>query len=160
VTRPFRFERRFRFDVPPDRLWAAMADTDRYPEWFPWLRGYGGGELAPGLVTTFEVSPPLPYRLALSVEVHEVVPGVLVDGVVGGDLSGPARVEVAAHGAGSTARLSWQLELTRPPLRRLARVARPLMVAGHHLVVAVGVRRFRRRALGERRGARGATRPR
>jgi hypothetical protein len=43
--------------------------------------------------------------------------------------------------------LTWSLELQRPGLVRLARVARPVMVAGHDLVVAMGIRQFRRAAL-------------
>jgi hypothetical protein len=93
------------------------------------------------------VRPPLPYRLAISVDVREVVEARVVDGIVDGDLSGPARLEIAAVGGGSEARLTWDLELSRPSLRRLERVARPAMVWGHDVVVAVGVRRFRRRAL-------------
>lgn len=103
--------------------------------------------LAAGTTATFEVRPPLPYRLAVTVDVREVVPHRLVDGVVGGDLSGPARLEISRRGDGSEARLTWELELTRPNLRRLERLGRPAMVWGHDVVVAVGVRRFRRRAL-------------
>ena len=91
--------------------------------------------------------PPLPYRLSVSVDVHEVVPNERVTGLVGGDLSGPARLEVRAVGSGSEARLTWDVELTRPGLRRLERVARPAMEWGHDVVVGIGVRRFRRRAL-------------
>jgi uncharacterized protein YndB with AHSA1/START domain len=147
MTRPFRFDRRFPFDVPVDRLWEAVADTERYPEWFPWLARYDGGPLRAGTTTTFEVRPPLPYRLAITVDVRRVVPCELVEGFVGGDLAGPARLEVCGDGDASEARLTWELELTRRSLRRLERVARPVMVWGHDAVVAMGLRRFRRRAL-------------
>lgn len=103
--------------------------------------------LLAGRTATFEVRPPLPYRLAISVDVEEVEPCSLVVGSVGGDLTGPARLEIAAAGVGSEARLTWELELTRPSLRRLERVARPAMVWGHDVVVGVGVRRFRGRAV-------------
>lgn len=147
MTRPFRFDRRFRFDVPADRLWAAIADTGRYPRWFPWLARFDATSLATGEVVTFQVRPPLPYRLDLTVEIDDVVDGSLVSGLVGGDLRGPARCEIAGADGGSEARLTWDLELVRPSLRRVERVARPAMVWGHDAVVAVGVRRFRHRAL-------------
>ena len=133
--------------MPPERLWAALSDTSRYPRWFPWLAAYDAGPLRAGTTATFVVRPPLPYRLRLVVDVREVVEGAVVDGVVGGDLSGPARLEVEPEGEGSAARLTWSLELQRPSLRRLERLARPAMVWGHDAVVAVGLRRFRRLAL-------------
>jgi uncharacterized protein YndB with AHSA1/START domain len=134
--------------VPPERLWSALADTSRYPEWFPWLHAYDAGPLQAGTTARFVVRPPLPYRLTVAVDVHRVEEGSVVEGTVGGDLAGPARLEVSPDGEGSAAHLTWEVELTRPSLRRLERVARPAMVWGHDTVVAVGLRRFRRRALG------------
>lgn len=83
----------------------------------------------------------------MSVDVHEVVPCERVAGLVRGDLSGPAQLELRPAGAGSEARLTWDVELTRVGLRRLERIARPAMEWGHDVVVGVGVRRFRRRAV-------------
>lgn len=133
--------------MPPELLWSALADTSRYPDWFPWLEAYDAGPLRAGTTARFVVRPPLPYRLVVSVDVLRVEDGSVVEGTVGGDLSGPARLEVSPDGEGSAARLAWEVELTRPSLRRLERVARPAMVWGHDTVVAVGLRRFRQRAL-------------
>jgi len=77
----------------------------------------------------------------------EVEPLVAVVTQVAGDLRGPARLDVAPDPAGSTARLSWSLELGNPVLSRLARVGRPVMAWAHDVVVALGVEQFRRRAL-------------
>ena len=139
---PFRFDRTWRFDVPVDRLWDALADTSRFPEWFPWLEADDLGPLKSGTVARFRVDPPLPYRLNLSVAILDVVPQESVATQVSGDLSGPARLEVEADGETSTARLEWSLVVRRPALVVLERIARPVMVWGHDAVVSRGLERF------------------
>lgn len=71
----------------------------------------------------------------------------LVAARVGGDLEGPARLELAPCDGGSEARLVWSLVLRRPLLIATERVARPAMVWGHDRIVGVGLRQFRDRAL-------------
>jgi hypothetical protein len=149
VPAPFSFDRRWRFAVPVGDLWAAVADVDRFPRVWSWLDGFSADGLHAGAEARFTVRPPLPYRLHVRVSVDEVEPERLVAVQVGGDVAGPARLELAPldGGATSEARLSWRLELQRPSLRRLERVARPAMVWGHDWVVGVGVRQFERRGL-------------
>jgi hypothetical protein len=139
---PFRFDRTWRFDVSDDRLWDAVSDTSRFPEWFPWLEADHLGPLTTGTVARFRIDPPLPYRLNLVVSVVAVEEGRSVDTEVSGDLVGPARLEVAPDGDGATARLVWSLVVQRPALSLLERVARPVMVWGHDAVVSRGLDRF------------------
>jgi hypothetical protein len=140
---PFHFDRTWRFDVTDDRLWDAVSDTTRFPEWFPWLEADHLGPLTTGTVARFRIDPPLPYRLNLIVSVLAVEEGRSVDTEVSGDLAGPARLEVAPTDDGATARLVWSLVVQRPALTLLERVARPVMVWGHDAVVARGLDRFR-----------------
>ena len=142
APRPFTFDRAWTFDVPVERLWAAVADTSRFGDWMPWLEADHLGPLLPGTVASFAVDPPLPYKLQLTVAVQHVEPGAVVETVVSGDLVGPARLEVAGRGAGSSARLAWSLEVRRRLLVVGERVARPVMVWGHDAVVAKGLDRF------------------
>ena len=139
---PFHFDRTWRFDVPVERLWDAVSDTTRFPEWFPWLDADHLGPLVPGTVARFRVDPPLPYRLNLTVSVLEVEDGRSVDTHVSGDLAGPARLEVEPDGDSSSARLAWSLIVQRPALRVVERLARPVMVWGHDAIVARGLQRF------------------
>lgn len=85
--------------------------------------------------------------LTVDLLVVDVVPESLVDVIVSGDLAGPARLEVEASPAGSTARLAWELDVRRPVLRLAAGVARPVLQWGHEWVVSNGVEQFRRDAL-------------
>ena len=145
---PFEFDRRWRFDVGVGELWDAVSRIEEFPRWWSWLDGFEADGLHPGATARFSVRPPLPYRLHVTVAVDEVDEGGLVAVTIGGDVAGPARLEVAPLGDGaSEARLVWTLRLQRPALVRLERIARPAMVWGHDTVVALGVRQFRRRAL-------------
>ena len=147
MSAPFRFDRSWRFDATADELWDALADTKAYPAVFSWLRDYEAGPLEAGTVATFRVRPPLPYSLHLVVTVVDVVDRRCVRTRVDGDVQGEADLAVASAGDGSTARLRWDLELVRPSLARVEPVARRPMIWGHDLVVALGVRQFRRKVL-------------
>jgi hypothetical protein len=147
VTAPFRFDRSWRFDVSLDELWSAIADTGAFPAIFSWLRDYEAGPLASGTVARFRVQPPLPYSLHLVVTVVDVVDRSLVRTRVDGDVRGSADLAVLGIDGGSQARICWELELVRPSLVRVEPILRPVMVAGHDVVVSAGVRQFRKRAL-------------
>lgn len=152
MGRGFRFDGRWVFPVPPGELWATLSRTDRFQEWWPWLRSLDSAGLAEGSVSDCVVRAPVPYSLRFRVTVLEVTPALSVDTRVSGDLEGPARLDIAAHPDGSEARLSWELELRSPLLRRLSRVGRPLMEWGHNWVVDTGVRQFRRAVFEGRSG--------
>jgi uncharacterized protein YndB with AHSA1/START domain len=148
VASPFRFDGRWVFPVAPGELWAVLSRTDRFREWWPWLRALDSDGLVEGSVARCVVRAPVPYSLRFQVAIETVDPEHVVAAHVSGDLEGPARLEVAAHPEGSEATLSWTLELRDPLLRVGSRAARPLMEWGHNWVVTTGVRQFRRRALG------------
>jgi len=147
VSAPFRYDRSFDFRVPPGELWSVLARTDRYPEWWPWLRSFDGAALEEGAVARCVVQGPLPYSLRFDVVVECVVPEERVVTQVRGDLAGPAVLELGARSDGSSARLTWTLELRDRLLRPLAMLTRPAMVWAHDRVIEVGLREFERVAL-------------
>jgi hypothetical protein len=147
VPDPFRFDRSFDLDASPVELWSVLSATDRYPEWWSWLRVFEAGELTQGTVARCVVRGPLPYTLRFDVDVERVVPHELIDTHVRGDLEGPARLEVTPRPGGCSARLVWTLQLRDTLLRPLAVVARPAMVWAHDRVIETGLREFERRAL-------------
>jgi uncharacterized protein YndB with AHSA1/START domain len=144
---PFRYDRSFEFDVAPRDLWSVLTQTDRYPEWWPWLRDFDRAEIEAGAVASCVVQGPLPYTLRFEVVVESVVPEERVATQVRGDLSGPAVLELTERPGGSSARLQWSLELRDRLLRPLSRVARPAMVWAHDRVIEIGLREFERVAL-------------
>jgi uncharacterized protein YndB with AHSA1/START domain len=146
-----RSDRRHRFDVDPDALWAAITSVEDFPAWWPWLRRFDGDRLAPGERWDCTVQPPLPYTLRFTLEIDEVAPAELVTARVSGDLAGEARLEVrdlsGADGPRSEIRLRSELEPTNRVLRTFASVARPVVRFGHDWVLDTGVQQFRSRGL-------------
>ena len=150
MSAAFRFDRRWSFDTNPADLWAVISRTEDFTTWWPWLRTFDVDALAEDATAQCVVQAPIPYRLRFTVHVRRVIPLELIDTVVSGDLAGPARLELAAQERGSTARLTWEVELRDPVLRLASRVARPIMEWGHNWVVETGVRQFQKRALGQK----------
>jgi len=121
--------------VAPDRLWAVLADVGDYPTFWPWLRSFDGRELAAGVVWRGQIDVAGPLRLPVAIHLDEVVPGRCIGAHLGGDLTGPARVDVTAAGAGSALHLTAALVPRRADLRSLTRWARPLAQASHDRVI-------------------------
>ena len=149
MSSAFVYDKTFSFEVSRDSLWDALNDTERFPEWWPWLRSFDatGSKLAPGTIAHCAVRAPLPYTLEFAVRVVDVVAGESIDTVVSGDLAGPARLVVAGDDGQSSARLTWSVQLQLPFLSAASRVARPVLLWAHDRVVSTGVEQFRDRAL-------------
>jgi hypothetical protein len=151
VPRPFVFDRTWVFGARPDEFFATVTQTDEFTEWWSWLRvfevdGVDAGGLRAGARARCVIQAPLPYALRLTITVEEVEIDALIATHVDSDLHGPARLEIAPHPDGCTARLVWSLELRDSVLRNVAIFARPAMVWAHDHVVAAGVAEFERRA--------------
>lgn len=142
-----RSDRRYRFPVEPEELWAVLTRTDEYRGWWPWLRHLDGAELVPGTEWGCVVQPPLPYVLRFTLCIVEVDVPRSVAAVVDGDLTGDARLDIAATGDGTELHLVSRLAPSNVVLRSVARLASPVARFGHDWVLDTGVRQFRERAL-------------
>jgi len=159
VPSPFRFDRAWHFEVTPDELWTTLSHTDRYREWWPWLRTFtldasnGNGSqdaLTTGRTAQLVIQAPLPYQLHCTVHVDDAVRNERLVTTVAGDLQGPARLELRAVDGGTEARLAWEFELRAPLLRTLAILGRPAMAWAHDRIVERGLVQFEGHALRER----------
>jgi carbon monoxide dehydrogenase subunit G len=143
------YEGRFRFAVPPAFMWSVLQRLDDFPRWWTWLHDFRaeGDGLTAGAVLRGTVTPPLPYRMSVRVDVERCIPARLVDASVHGDLEGDAhlRLEPDDGEAGTRADVAWALEMRQRPMRVAARVAHPLMRWGHDRVVDATVMGFRSR---------------
>ena len=89
-------DRRYRFALQPDALWSALDATDDYRRWWPWLRTFEADGLRAGDRWSCAVRPPLPYTLRFVIHLDDVDPPRLITAHVTGDITGEARVEIAA----------------------------------------------------------------
>ncbi len=143
----------FRFDLVPDDLWARLEEVDRFEGWWPWLSQFRleGEGLRPGSVLHGVVTPPLPYRMRLRVELVRCQRARAIDAQVGGDLVGPAALRLHPEGGGTRVEVTWTVKMQQPAMRMADRLAHPLLQWGHDRVVEVTVAGFRRRIDGSPR---------
>jgi carbon monoxide dehydrogenase subunit G len=140
------YRREFDFPVAPAEIWAAIEDADAFEAWWPWLREFtiDGGSIHTGSVLRGVVVPPLPYRMRLEIELVRCRRPGLIDARVHGDLEGEAHLRLGKSTGGTRVEVSWSLEMMQRPMRIASRVARPLLVRAHDVVVEVTVAGFRR----------------
>jgi carbon monoxide dehydrogenase subunit G len=136
----------FALRVPPEQVWNAIQDVDRFQQWWGWLTELrlDGPGLRPGAVLTGVISPPLPYRMNVSLVLDACVRPSLIHGAVHGNLEGVAELRLSREGAGTLASVAWTFEMTQPAMRLAALVAYPVLRWGHDRVVASTVSDFHR----------------
>ena len=147
MPRPFRSDRSWTFEVPPEKLWSRIADTTEYRTWWPWLRRFDGSAgLTPGAEWQCEVAPPLPYVVRFGIAFDRVETQRVVETTIAGDIRGWARLTIDEHVDGCHARLESSLAPANRVLRGFGAVARPLVEWGHDWVLDEGRRQFVRSA--------------
>lgn len=137
----------FDFPLAPEPFWDALAQPQRFEAWWGWwLRDFGlrGDGLVDGAVLHGIVAPPVPYRMRVEVRLDRCERPRRIDAVVGGDLRGPASLELHPIPDGTRAEVDWQVEMMQRPMRVASRVAHPLLRWGHDRVVEATVAGFRR----------------
>jgi carbon monoxide dehydrogenase subunit G len=144
---PYLIDYRGTFDLPltPDDAWAFLQRTDLYERWWPWMRdlAVNGDRISPGTDLRFRVVSPLPYRMALRVEIEDVQ-ARRAAALVHGDLEGTGAIVIAPGPRGSTVSLGWTVEIKHPQMRIAARVARPLLRWGQTWAIQSALRGFLR----------------
>ncbi len=137
----------YAFGLDPEQLWSQLEDVDSFEGWWPWLTEFrlDGDGLAEGSVLSGVVTPPLPYRMRLRIELGRCDRPHAIDATIEGDLTGEARLRIRPEGAGSLVGVAWTIEARQTPMRIASRFGHPLLQWGHDRVVEVTVAGFRRR---------------
>jgi carbon monoxide dehydrogenase subunit G len=141
------YQRGYRFDLAPGQLWDRIEEVDQFERWWPWLTEFRieGDGLSAGSVLHGVVTPPLPYRMRLRVELVDCDRPHAIDATIGGDLIGEARLCLRPAAEGTLAEVSWHVEMRQPAMRLASRIGRPVLQWGHDRVVEMTVAGFRRR---------------
>lgn len=135
----------FQFDLEPDQLWERIEEFDQFEHWWPWLTDLEieGTGLARGTVLHGVVTPPLPYRMEVAVEVTDAEPARMIDAVIGGDVDGEAQFRFRPDNGKTWAEVVWAVEMKQPVMRLADRLTHPLLQWGHDRVVEITVAGFR-----------------
>lgn len=141
------YRRDHEFSASPAELWNALEEVDQFESWWPWLEEFRleGDSLESGAVLHGVITPPLPYRMQIRVELTRSEPPHRIEALIHGDLEGTASLELQPRGAGSSLEVAWEVEMMQRPMRLADRMAHPLMQWGHDRVVEITVAGFRRR---------------
>jgi hypothetical protein len=144
------YRKSFGFGTSPERLWERIEQFDQFELWFPWLTDFShdGDGLSAGVVLRGVVTPPLPYRMRLRVELGRSERPSLIDATVDGDLTGDAHLRIRPVPDGAMVEVSWSVEMREPIMRIAWRFGRPLLQWGHDRVVEITVANFRKRLEG------------
>ncbi|MBB4912350.1 SRPBCC family protein [Actinophytocola algeriensis] len=124
------------------RVFAALVDVARYPDWWPDIRAVTRvGDDTAEVICRSVLPYALRFRLHRAVE-DESAGHMRVD--VTGDLEGFVQGRVAEHRtAGALLAITQRVVVRKPLLRAFAPVGRPVFRANHALMMWRGQRGFR-----------------
>jgi hypothetical protein len=125
----------WQIEAPLAEVYAAVCDPLRWPDWWPDAQQieqqHAGAAGGVGRILHCTWRGQLPYRLSFDLCTTRMVPGVVVEGTVTGDLEGGGRCEFSQSGTVTTLRHEWRVRTTRHWMNQLAPVARPLFRRNH-----------------------------
>jgi hypothetical protein len=140
-------DRRLRFPVGATEFWDAVASTDDYRQWWPWLRTFDARGLFAGDEWRCAVRPPLGYTVRFSVHLDEVRAPTWIRARVSGDIGGRAEIDVEPDDDGCAVHLTSTLAPKNRAFAVFALLAGPLVRRGHDWILVTGAEQFARRAL-------------
>ncbi len=133
----------WRVEAPIERVWAALLAVEDWPQWWPMVRQVSllmpGDAQGLGAVRRLRWATALPYSLAFDMETVRVEPLTLIEGLASGELDGVGRWTLTADGSGTRVRYDWQVAATKPWMRVLAPLLRPVFAWNHGVVMARGL---------------------
>jgi uncharacterized protein YndB with AHSA1/START domain len=131
----YAFATTWELEAPIDRVWATLADVERWQTWFPAIRRItvvelGGADRLDGVLEV-AARAALPYELVVRVRVARVEAPHLLELTAVGDLQGSGRWTLAEEEGVTTARFELRVTTTKPWMNALAPAARPVFAWNH-----------------------------
>lgn len=136
------FRSEWRFAAAPDLVYAALADVEQYPSWWPQVRSARWLDERSGELVCRSL---LPYDLTFVIErqVEDPVARVL-RGHLHGDLTGESQWTVSAHDGGTLAVFDEDVTVSKRMIRAAGRLGRPALRFNHGLMMRSGQGGLRR----------------
>jgi uncharacterized protein YndB with AHSA1/START domain len=138
----YRFLTTWVLEAPIERVWEALYDSERWPEWWRGVQAVRvlepGDADRVGELTRYTWRSRLPYSLEFDVVTTRVDRPHLVEGTARGELAGEGRWRLF-EGRGSTAvTYEWNVRTTRRWMNALGPIPRPAFRWNHDLVMREG----------------------
>jgi hypothetical protein len=140
------------FASPLRHVWQAL---NRPEEWPLWWKGVIAVELLErgdandvGAYRRMIWRSALPYQLAFNMRTVRVVTHSVIEGVADGELAGRGVWTLNVNDSGGTdVRYDWMVEATKPWMRTLAPLAKPLFEWNHGVVMEWGRKGLERKLI-------------
>ena len=138
----YRFLTTWLLDAPRGRVWDAIYDSERWPEWWKGVleaeKLEEGDASGIGQEGRYVWKAKLPYRVEFRIRTTRVEPPHCLEGEASGELAGIGRWRLFED-AGATAVLyEWNVHTPRAWMNLLAPAARPIFQANHDYVMRNG----------------------
>lgn len=143
------FVSRWKFDAPLEVIWVAIYDSERWPEWWPYVKLVyelqKGDECGIGSIREYLFSSPLGYKLRFRLQLEDRKDLQLLKGIVSGDLNGTGCWKFYRNGNYSVAECHWKVCTRLPWMNLFSLVLAPVFRLNHSLVMRAGERALRQR---------------
>jgi uncharacterized protein YndB with AHSA1/START domain len=137
------------FTAPIERVWALIEDTKAWPSWWRAVKRVellrAGDADGVGAVHRLTWATALPYTLTFDVETIRVERLSEIEGRAFGELDGTGLWTLHTEPEGTHVRYVWRVEVTKPWMRRLAPLLRPIFEWNHNKVMCWGLEGARKR---------------
>ena len=133
--------------APLPAVWEALAQPEQWPSWWPAVLAVKllepGDAEGVGAYRRLTWRTALPYRITFNMRTTRVERHALIEGRADGELAGTGRWTLTPAVpspilAGTHVRYEWIVEVTKPWMRLVAPLARPLFAWNHGKVMEWG----------------------
>jgi uncharacterized protein YndB with AHSA1/START domain len=143
-VRRYHFLTTWVLEAPRERVWEAIWDSERWPEW--WRGVERAVELEPGderglgQLSRLTWRSRLPYELDFEIRTTRVERPHLLEGEATGELAGLGRWRLFAEDSATAVVYEWQVGTRKRWMNTLAPLARPAFSWNHDWVMRNGGR--------------------
>ena len=138
----YRFLTTWLLEAPQERVWDAIYESERWPEWWHGVleaeKLEEGDESGVGENRRYVWKSKLPYKLEFFVRTTRVEEPYLLEGNAEGELAGVGRWRLFERDGVTAALYEWNVHTTRAWMNLLAPLARPIFAVNHDYVMRNG----------------------
>jgi uncharacterized protein YndB with AHSA1/START domain len=138
----YRFVTDWHVDAPLERVWDAIYDSERWPEWWRGVLAVApvtaGTSEGAGEVRRYTFRGRLPYSLTFDMRVTRSDPHDLLEGRASGELEGTGTWTLRGSDDGTDVRYVWDVRTTRRWMDLPIPFARRFFTANHDLIMRWG----------------------
>jgi uncharacterized protein YndB with AHSA1/START domain len=138
----YRFLTTWLLEAERERVWEAIYDSERWPEWWKGVLEAEeleeGDESGVGRYGRYIWKSKLPYRLEFFVRTTKVEKPHLLEGDAEGELAGVGRWRLFEQDGATAVLYEWNVHTTRAWMNLLTPIARPIFAVNHDYVMRNG----------------------